>query len=103
MGFREIRAKILAAEGYVDLEDLEFFHTHLERGKVFSFYDMGTRSKHEESIRRHIDLSSDFTSYAIPIKVTVFFAILPVIRRFHIKLNSFYTETKDFILVTYNL
>jgi hypothetical protein len=72
-GYRNIYSQIKEAEGKVHLEDLEFFHTHLERGEVFSDPDMQTHQQHEGPLQKMMNLTGRFVSYAVPIKGRVFF------------------------------
>lgn len=73
--FDEVYQRIQQAEGYgVKLVDIEFYHTHWERGEAFSFGDLDFQQRYYASkFKNLLAHGGSYSSYAIPVQGEVLF------------------------------
>jgi hypothetical protein len=69
-GFEEAFKRAQQAEGAaVQIADLEFYHTHLERGEAFSFSDLDFQERYYlKTYKKLIRTGGTYSSHAVPIK-----------------------------------
>lgn len=77
---RALLAKIRTIEGVVRIEDIEFFHTHLEAGEAFNRGDVDSHVSFLMDIRWRLEADGtalrdeQFVSHAVPINGRVFYS-----------------------------
>lgn len=69
-GFDQALQRARQAEGAaVKILEIEFYHTHFERGEAFSFGDLEFQQKYFRKIfRNHLEIGGTFAAYAIPVQ-----------------------------------
>lgn len=74
-GLEQVFERARQAEGFgVKIIDVEFYHTHLERGEAFSFGDLSFQEKYyQKTIKKNIEYGGSYAAYAIPIQGEVIF------------------------------
>lgn len=57
----------------LQIRDIEFYHTHFERGEAFSPGDLNYQFLHQKKIHDLLVSGGNYTSYAIPVQGDVLF------------------------------
>lgn len=73
-GFEETLENARNQEGQnLRIVDIEFYHTHWERGEAFSVGDLEFQQKYAQKIMKHLTVGGNYSAYAVPVQGEVIF------------------------------